>query len=259
MSLAKSAEAYAIAGIPIFPCSPGTKYPLTEHGFKQATCELGQVTAWWRARPDENIAAACLLWNILDVDDNGEETLLEYDPLPICPEARTPRGGKHLYFAPHDSELMGRVGFRPGLDFRAISKNYVLLPPSTTSDGVYSWVKGRGLKTVELPPLPAWIVELCKPDKSEGAKPGKELPKGSRNDALFRWACLLRRNGATQDEIMFAMLSMNEKRGKPPLPERDIRTIAASAAKYEPDPGIASTFEVPSEVRSGLIGDFKTT
>jgi Bifunctional DNA primase/polymerase, N-terminal len=43
---------YANRGIPVFPCSPLDKKPLTPHGFKDATTDEAQIRAWWTQWPN---------------------------------------------------------------------------------------------------------------------------------------------------------------------------------------------------------------
>ena len=38
---------YAHKGIPVFPCDPRTKRPLTPNGFKDATVDEKQIRLWW--------------------------------------------------------------------------------------------------------------------------------------------------------------------------------------------------------------------
>src|SRR3546814_15372330 len=46
----------ASAGVPVFPCVPLQKNPLTEHGFHDATTPASVVAEWWRQWPDANVA-----------------------------------------------------------------------------------------------------------------------------------------------------------------------------------------------------------
>jgi len=46
-SLASTATALASADVPVFPCQPNGKVPLTPHGFHDATADLSQIRAWW--------------------------------------------------------------------------------------------------------------------------------------------------------------------------------------------------------------------
>ena len=41
--LSVAAAGFAGAGVPVFPCAPGGKHPITEHGFHEATTRSGIV------------------------------------------------------------------------------------------------------------------------------------------------------------------------------------------------------------------------
>ena len=43
----EAALQYARSGIPVFPCNPLDKKPLTPNGFYDATTDEAQITAWW--------------------------------------------------------------------------------------------------------------------------------------------------------------------------------------------------------------------
>jgi len=53
-----AAHRYADAGWPVFPCRPGSKVPATEHGFHDAATSHRQITRWWSAQPEANLAIA---------------------------------------------------------------------------------------------------------------------------------------------------------------------------------------------------------
>jgi len=53
-----AAHRYADGGWPVFPCRPGSKLPATEHGFLDATTGHRQISRWWSAQPDANVAIA---------------------------------------------------------------------------------------------------------------------------------------------------------------------------------------------------------
>ncbi len=54
-TLANAALGYANLGIPVFPCVPGGKQPLTPSGFHDATPSAAMVHQWWQRNPDANI------------------------------------------------------------------------------------------------------------------------------------------------------------------------------------------------------------
>jgi hypothetical protein len=133
----EAALEYAAAGFPVFPCIPDGKAPLCTHGFKEATTEPEQITAWWTNHPDANIgtspAAAGLI--VLDVDrykGGIDQELL--DQLPHTYSVLTPNGGEHLYF--ETSLTVGNERFARNIDVRS-ANGYVLVPPSRVNGKPY--------------------------------------------------------------------------------------------------------------------------
>ena len=48
---------YASGRMPVFPCNPLDKKPLTAHGFKDATTDEAQIRAWWTRWPNAMVGA----------------------------------------------------------------------------------------------------------------------------------------------------------------------------------------------------------
>jgi hypothetical protein len=132
-------HALSLAGadIPVFPCEPNGKKPLTDHGFHEASTDVDQVARWWRRWPTANIAmpTGAATYDVLDVDvrpdGNGwaaYERLRNHGLLRGAVRmVETPSTGLHLYF-PGTEQPCGRlVGH--WLDLKA-QGGYVLLPPS---------------------------------------------------------------------------------------------------------------------------------
>jgi hypothetical protein len=68
---------------------------------------------------------------------------------------------------------------------------------------------------------------------------GRVFNEGGRNDGLTSLGGALRRRGAAQGQIENKLLAVNLRRCSPPLPEDEVRKIAASVARYPiggPDP-----------------------
>ena len=143
--LLKAAQAYAGRGWPVFPCKPGEKVPLTKNGVLDATTDLRQITKWWTTTPDANIAldvgGAGMMVLDLDPGHDLEELEKNVGPIPQTHlHARTPRGGRHLYYTTASGELVSPSSSKlaPNVDVRSFH-SYVLLPSSETKDGAYAW------------------------------------------------------------------------------------------------------------------------
>lgn len=152
--LLQAALDYAARGGAVFPCRPGGKEPLTEHGFHEATTDTQRIAAWWQRWPDANLALDCQASGLVvaDVDgDQGAETWAalkqEHGFSDETVQATTPGGGMHYYFAAPPGltipSSVGKVG--PGVDIRAAG-GYVVAPPSRLETGrVWAWEVQHGL------------------------------------------------------------------------------------------------------------------
>jgi hypothetical protein len=168
---------YARCGIPVFPCNPIDKRPLTSNGFKDATRDETQILGWWQQYPNAMIGApmgpASGLWATdLDLDPvkkiDGKATLdqlaAQRGPIPPTWTTITPRGGRHLIFV-WDSNVeirnsAGKIG--PGIDVRG-NGGYICLPPSrNATGGAYQWEPGGPQNAALAPP---WLVALAKAKK----------------------------------------------------------------------------------------------
>lgn len=167
-----AALAHAAAGRPVFPCDPVTKRPYTIAGFKDATTDPAIIIELWSYRPQAAVGmptgplSECI---VLDSDVNkekgldGEASLRALEaangPLPRTYESRTPRGGRHRFFAyPGERVPSTASKLGPALDVRG-DGGYVILPPSRRPDGTsYEWVDDGQERT--LAEAPAWLVKL---------------------------------------------------------------------------------------------------
>jgi hypothetical protein len=78
--------------------------------------------------------------------------------------------------------------------------------------------------------------------------PEEPIAEGGRNAALTSLAGTMRRRGMGVAEIEAALLVTNATRCKPPLPDRDIHTIATSVGRYDPEEPI-----VPAAVPTVIV------
>jgi hypothetical protein len=235
-------------GYAVFPCRAGRKEPATPHGVLDATGDETTIRNWWARWPDANLALATgrgLV--VIDVDPGAawpsqseRESIRQLLP----PLARTPRAGWHIYFRVPTGHVWRNSASRLAehVDVRC-SGGYVLVAPSWTENGRYTWL--RPLKPLdELPEPPAWLVaaldRINRPVAGHGfPRPNESVAvlfEGHRNSGLASLAGALRRRGLTQAEIEAALLVANRERCVPPLPEPEVLRIARSISRYPPGP-----------------------
>jgi hypothetical protein len=246
MTLATAAVAYAERGWFVFPLQFKSKDPVPgTHGFKDATRDPAKVGRWWSAAPSANIG----LWPgpsglvVIDLDGaegeaTGQRCGLISEPTLMVISGRVD-GGRHLYFSAQPGQYLEPTTLGPGTTVRHW-KGYVVVPPSIhpTSGQQYRWA-GRIGELRPLPPLTS--PHTAPPARAEGpASPmGRLLPAGERNRTLASLAGSMRRRGMDPEEIAAALLVVNSRRCRPPLPEPEIYRIAASVGRYEPTPPAA--------------------
>jgi len=203
----RQALAYAARGWPVFPCQAGQKIPATPHGYRDATIDPGQITAWFTRSQPWNVAIATGAPgpDVLDVDEhgpagNGYAAFARLSKAGLADGAaayvRTPSGGLHAYFRGSDQ----RNGHLPDchLDFRSRG-GYVLAPPSRVDGKPYHLIRtvnaGGSLDWAAVTALLEHRRQITRPQPRPA--PGRDLSylarwvagqaEGNRNAGLF-WA-----------------------------------------------------------------------
>ncbi len=214
---------------------------------------MEQIRAWWQNWPEANIAVSCGACGrvVVDVDDKdgrpGPDTWHDLKAelgceLEATALVETPSRGFHVHYLANGH----RVGSKndllgTGVDVKA-EGGYVLLPPSSLGGIAYTWFEGQGVETTApIPDVLARRIEFssapaCGRRADEPSAAGQPIPKGQRNDTLFRDACALRRRDHTLTEIEVAIAETN-KRCVPPLSSGEIQRLIDSAMRYEPSTG----------------------
>jgi hypothetical protein len=164
----------------------------------------------------------------------------------------TPSDGKHWHFLrPPGPPIRSCKLYAdtPAVDVKS-SGGFVLIPWSQGQNGkFYRWGTGH-----KLSPCPAALIEHLtpilpvKPSKHLSNPPSgvplferclrkwqslKPVIDGERNTKLFSMAAWLRGEGADTNTIQTVLLDLNQE-VLPPLSDRELSAIAASAAKYSP-------------------------
>ena len=246
---ADAALRYANLGIPVFPCVPGGKQPLTANGFYDATSNARTVHAWWQRTPDANIGLPTGRRTgvvVVDIDVHGDANGFGSFERARAEGfgdrwgwlVRTPSGGLHAYYpAMLDHEQRSWQVPTSHVDFRG-DGGYVIAPPSRIvvdgSEHRYeviavateraATVDSTGLRRLfepprktAAPPSTAPTTVSCRPDAL--ARTVARTREGGRNRALFWASCRMAESGVDQAEARSWLLPAGSDRL--PWPRRD--------------------------------------
>lgn len=211
---------YAARGWPVFPCWPGLKTPVTEHGFKDAITDEAQIREWWTDNPHANVAIATGAPgpDVVDFDTDDETglsslaALTQAGLLEGCGAmVRTRSGGWHVYFAgtaQRNSTLRSKRGdLSAAVDFRGAG-GYVIAPPSYVEaddkpGGYYEQVTPgaadpaiidwRIVRDLIVPPAP-----FQQPQAGNGGPPDDRSMPGNDYAARTSWPDILSPHGWRQ-------------------------------------------------------------
>ena len=150
-TMLEAALAYAKNGWPVFAVGED-KRPLHKGSFHDATTDSVQITKWWTADPDVNIAmepgaVGYLVFDYHPGHDMAEVEQSVGDVPDTQRRTRTPRGGFHDWFATNNGEIIAASASKIAthVDVRS-HRSYVLLPPSRTEDGDYTWERNSAFE-----------------------------------------------------------------------------------------------------------------
>lgn len=252
LSLPEAALEFAQAGVPVFPCVPFGKRPLTPNGFHAATTVEGVIARWWQQWPDANIGmptgqATGVEVVDIDVRESGSGFAAFQRALDgnvaggELARVRTPSDGMHAYYrsGSHPQRCWQAAGAH--IDFRG-DGGYILVPPSairTPSGPVayrVSWLGSLPGASIDATALRAFIdprpvptaysgtIGRTNPDVIAGWV--SRLQEGERNRGLFWAACRLYESGMPPRDAMAVLIPAAAKTG---LGEREIRATLSSA------------------------------
>ena len=250
--LAAALEYYALGLRPI-PIEPNGKRPLVSwQQFQDRSPTEEEIRSWWLQWPEANVA-------IITGEASGID-VVDLDPgcngwpgpdreLPDACVAKTPRGGRHVFFR-HPPGVTSNAGqLAEHVDVRA-DGGYVLVSPSVVNGSPYTFINGT-LADARQCEAPAWLkAELPKAisHTSSGGvlderaavemTDGEVIPEGRRHSTLCSLAGTMRRKGVTEPDIFTELMAINSTRCRPPSPEEEIRQIAQYIGQKEPGPGV---------------------
>jgi hypothetical protein len=273
--LAVAAHRLATAGVPVFPCEPDGKRPLTRRGFLNASSDRGQVAAWWSRIPNANIGIPTGAPSgvvVVDVDVHGpvdgraawsralDAGLVDGAGLMV----RTPTGGAHAYFPASPAvEQRSWQAASAGVDFRG-DGGYIIAPPSRRIiDGRATLYRIVDIATYPVGPVDAARLRdfldprptpSMRTDAATVSADAERLAawvagrgEGERNRGLFWAACRLAENGTPPADAIGALGPAAAHVG---LSEREITATVRSAYRAtNPAPEVSPSDRAPSTER----------
>lgn len=279
LSLAAAAAVYASSGIPVFPCIPGGKRPMTGHGFLDASADLVEVRRWWTRWPQANIGIPTGHHSGIDVVDVDVHNAPGPASFRRAAQAglvegwlatvRTPSGGVHAYFPCHpDRRQPSWQAANAGIDFRGTG-GYIIAPPSRgdSSGQLVPYevlavaaerphpVKAAALRDFLDPRSrrPPWACRVSREDLGAErlASWVASRSEGERNRGLFWAACRLAEQGTDPSTTLAVLGPAAENAG---LPESEITTTIRSAYRTtSPGPLARSDDHQAHRAKSGAI------
>jgi hypothetical protein len=254
-TLQQAAHRFAVASIPVFPCVPGAKQPLTRKGFYDATTDWTQIDRWWTHTPEANIGiptGAISGLAVLDVDvhptGDGYAAIGNLRSQGLVDGwawlVRTPSGGLHAYYPASDTEQRNWAAPKAHIDFRG-EGGYIIAPPSrvTRENGPVAYqllelaqsdvqpLDADRIHQILAPPPPLPRPEPAQRDTPE-ADPSRlaawvaTRPEGERNRTLHWAACRMAEDG---HRYSLAMTVLGEAAQMAGLPEGEARATIRSA------------------------------
>jgi hypothetical protein len=193
---------------------------------------------------------------VLDVDPDGQDWVAERADQLACERIHQTNRGQHFVYRWPEG-LQGKSTtaglIAPGIDTRG-EGGYVVWWPAHEKEPV------GDLDSLTEPP--SWLLSHLQASRSQShAKADNQAlicKEGHRNAGLASLAGILRRAGMSEQQILKQLSTFNEESCLPPLPIREVESVARSIARYKPE---APIVEATSTASASLdwLNEFKMT
>jgi len=224
---------------------------------KKATSNFDIVKKWYSRFPGCNWGAATGKRSgffVVDIDAAG--AIGERDISQETVKSTTGRG-QHIYYRYDERLFKSRNGFAENLDFKS-DGGYVIIPPSRSwKGGNYSWISAPW--ETELAVCPKWLIDerlndtpkrakrkskktllpKREPDKNESRVIDRQynsdvrtIPKGQRNDKLFKLARNRHSEGLPPELVFDLMMYLNKILCEKPLQSSEVHALVDSAKNF---------------------------
>ena len=219
-------------GYSMIPVGPDKRSLVTWKPYQENPPDEAQLDKWnrelnpwgWALVTGKNTA-------VIDADTAEEKEALTGEIKK--PHVETPRGGGHFYVDTTGHPLKTVAGILPGIDVRGVGGYVVIIGDKYRINELP--IPGENLTPFDqLPQRIKAAMNGSKPvTKGTEIPSDAPIPDGKRNATLTSRAGQMRRNGFNQEAIEAALLTIP---CQTPLPPEEIKAIAASVSRYEPQP-----------------------
>lgn len=224
----------------VIPIKPDKKPYIQWQPYQKKKATAAEIRQWWTKWPNAMIGIVTgEVSGIFVVDCDTQAGFDEVQKLLpeslVYPQARTPRGGWHLYFKwLADYKMTIAAGVMSGVDIRG-EGGYIIAAPSVNAEGKsYTWQISIA-DIAELPSLPHSLKSALI-NKSTLSRAGVDTfvdnaifyKAGTRNSDLFTVANALTRN-KIQRSFIDHTIEILAKNCSPPYPRKEIELIISSA------------------------------
>tara|TARA_R100000152_G_C6782153_1_gene218662 strand:+ start:10620 stop:12386 length:1767 start_codon:yes stop_codon:yes gene_type:complete len=207
---------------------------------------------------------------VIDIDNRGDESaddkaqkILGLYPTNLV--SRTGSGGYHLFYRyPHGTSRVPNAVGKDGIDVRG-DGGMVVVPPSTTTKGPYSWLNEGKPGDFPLAFLSKKSSDSWDERQKENARNDPDwvmralqgVSEGGRNDLCAKLAGYFLAKGLTTRIVLSVLQDWNRK-NNPPLSNRELRETVESINRAE-ERSIQETASKPSKsgpskLKFGLMG-----
>lgn len=233
LDAALTAEMWGFSVIPI----GRDKKPLIEwKKYQKERATPDQIKMWWLHYPDANIGAVTGAVSgivVIDIEKGGDKS-----GFPETITSQTGGGGFHLFYKHPGVPIKNSVrDLAPLTDVRG-DGGYVVLPPSLHASGNrYQWlVSPEKGAFAELPPSLLKKLKFSVEKSVRQDFAATDVPQGKRNDAATQYIGKILHDLSPElweTAGWDGLMAWNEKNCKPPLDEKELRSVFDSIKNNE--------------------------
>jgi len=228
-------------------CPAAGKHPVLNSWSKKFLA-LEELKTFFETNPSYNLGIVTGSPSgifVVDIDARNEglasvaKLAKQGHDLPANMLALTGGGGYHLiYELPDDLAVKSSAGsLAPGVDIRGVG-GMIVAPGSLHKSGArYTWHPSVTPAT-KPGPAPQWLLERLQSASAVKPalviEPGRKFSEGTRHPPFLRFAGMLHRHGVGEEGVFKTLLALDQEICDPLLGEDEVRRIAESSAKWEP-------------------------